>query len=86
MYRKTALVEAYMFGDPDMPQTFLDAICYKNDYFPGTPAHVHTSEGPRLIGISDWLVKDARGDFWSVKDDTFTQTYEAASDAGKLSR
>lgn len=79
-YRKTALIEAHMFGDPDMPQEFVNAICFRDDLGNG-PAkpHIHTLEGPHLIGITDWVAKGVKGEFWPIKDDIFRATYEAVA-------
>lgn len=74
MYRKTALVEAYMFGDPDMPQEFINAICYGHSE--NGHAHIHTLEGGHLVGVTDWVAKGIKGEFWPIKDDIFQATYE----------
>lgn len=81
-YRKTALIEAYMFGDPDMPQEFINAVCYQAHDSPDDPVrpHIHTLEGAHAVRVTDWIARGVRGEFWPIKDDIFLETYEAADE------
>lgn len=69
-----------MFGDFDMPQEFVNAICFRDDFGNGVAKpHIHTLEGPHLISTTDWIAKGVRGEFWPIKDDIFAESYEPVS-------
>lgn len=80
LYRKTALVEAYMMGDPDMPQEFINALCFESDFLDGgvftNDPHIHTLEGTHQVRVTDWIARGVHGEFWPIKDDIFLESYE----------
>lgn len=82
-YRKTALIEAYLLGDPDAPQEFVEAVCLGSK--PGCwnlkdKPHIHTLEGIHYASATDWIARGVKGEFWPIKDEIFRLTYEKADE------
>lgn len=38
---------------------------------------IFTIEGPRIVAIGDWIIKDVKGEFYLIKEHIFKETYEA---------
>ncbi|MDE1871801.1 MAG: hypothetical protein KGI06_06205 [Candidatus Micrarchaeota archaeon] len=37
---------------------------------------IHTSKGAMFASLGDWIIRDAEGEFYPVKDEMFQATYE----------
>ena len=37
---------------------------------------IHTLEGSMLANKGDWIIKGVKGEFYLIKDDIFSETYE----------
>ena len=42
--------------------------------------HVHTLEGPRLVSVNDYIIRDAIGELWPYKPSIFNSIYELVTE------
>jgi hypothetical protein len=71
--RKPAEVEAiqYMNGNVKECYDFCPSLKYK-----GQNAIIPTPKGVRVVAVGEYIIKDAKGEFYPCKPDIFEQKYE----------
>lgn len=82
LYRKRPVViEAIRFvGGRENAQEILQFTEHKAVwFFNHETISIDTPDGTVNIDIGDWIIKGARGEFYSCKNDTFERTYEQIS-------
>lgn len=83
--KRPVVVEAHRIGDDSWPDAIWQGVNDKQiilhlsrDGNKHTTGHVdiHTMEGTMRGDVGDWIVRGIKGEFYPVKPDIFTATYE----------
>lgn len=78
--KKPVVIEAWQFGDENMPKEFLAQIKTETETVSGEGVFmrffIETLEGNHRVKAGDYIIKGVKGEFYPCKADIFEMTYE----------
>ena len=84
--KKPVVIDAIQFlGNIDTIKEFIpDRYAYEvimhDEFCNPEQIAIHTLEGNMIAGVTDWIIRGIKGEYYPCKDDIFQATYERVED------